>query len=69
MPYNKIHDNKVALSVAKGILPQLPTNIINNKDPMITKLKDIMLECHRYDPNLRPNIVSIQTELSTLLKS
>ena len=67
-PYGKINDNQVSFSVAQGILPQLPTNVINDEDPIIKKIKELMKRCQQYDPNDRPDIKDVETELASLLK-
>lgn len=67
-PYSSKNDRGAALSVARGIKPELPSKMSSNSDPAIKFLKRTMEKCLIYDARKRPAARTIADSLKKELK-
>lgn len=71
-PWNKLELNgkpnktEMTKKVKSGVLPRIPDEIMNTKDPEVRAILDAMLSCYRFDPTERPNAREIANELGVI---
>jgi serine/threonine protein kinase len=68
-PWNKLEPGgkpgkaEVNDKVEKGILPHIPPDILESKDPEEAAIRDAMLRCYTFDPAERPSARSLADRL------
>jgi len=68
-PWNKLEldgrppPDEVTRKVKAGMLPHIPDDVLNTKDPELQAIRDAMLACYTIDPKERPSARSIATFL------
>jgi serine/threonine protein kinase len=53
--------------VKRGILPTIPAEILNSKDPEIAAIRNAMMKCYTFDPEKRPSAREIADNLQLAL--
>lgn len=72
-PWNKLEPggkpskSEMNEKVKKGILPTIPADVSESKDPEIVAIRDAMLRCYTYDPLQRPSAREIVKRLQQAL--
>jgi serine/threonine protein kinase len=63
LPSKEILSDKVK----RGILPTIPAEILNSKDPEIMAIRSAMMKCYTFDPEKRPSAREIADNLQLAL--
>lgn len=73
-PWNKLEKGgrpskeEVTEKVKKGILPRIPEDIMKTEDPEVKAIRDVMLQCYKFDPEKRPSARTVAETLGKHLK-
>jgi len=72
-PWNKLEPGgkpskaEVNEKVKKGILPTIPTDVMESIDPEVTAIREAMFRCYTFDPQDRPSAREIANKLQAAL--
>jgi hypothetical protein len=66
-PGGKPSADELHEKVGRGVLPTIPTNVLESKDPEVVAIRNAMIQCYTFIPSERPSAKQIARNLQKAL--